>query len=215
MRIGGTARAVMLCLLTALVATNDGCRKAPRAAEYEVLSVYIDSQLASGKSTEPAEAKDKGPTKIVILDTTEFDDKGMEVPSDQNGRPIPWGQFASSLQQDLPALEQATIDAFRKANRKQTTFERSFEITVPYELVKSSEVHSIFKNGGWPAYYKRFPDSQGLLTFSRVGFNADGKQALFYASNNCGGLCGVGKYVVMQKLDGRWRVEKLIRIWIS
>jgi hypothetical protein len=39
------------------------------------------------------------------------------------------------------------------------------------------------KNGGdWLAYYKRYPGASGIVTWSRVGFNADGTEALFYES---------------------------------
>ena len=79
----------------------------------------------------------------------------------------------------------------------------------------SSQLDSIFKNGDWLAYYKRFPGSPGILTFSRVGFSEDGAQALFYVADRCGGLCGGGFYVVMQKRSGHWLIEKEIEMWIS
>jgi len=67
----------------------------------------------------------------------------------------------------------------------------------------------------WPAFYKQFPRSQGLLTFSRVGFSTDGNQAFFYYSNRCEGLCGVGCYVVMQRSGNSWAIDKEITIWVS
>ena len=48
-----------------------------------------------------------------------------------------------------------------------------------------------------------------------MGFNADGTQALFYISNRCGGLCGRGSYVVMEKRDDHWVIEKEIEMWVS
>jgi hypothetical protein len=50
---------------------------------------------------------------------------------------------------------------------------------------------------------------------SKIGFSADGSQALFYATNSCGGKCGTGTYVVMQKSDVSWKVVKEILIWVS
>ena len=40
-------------------------------------------------------------------------------------------------------------------------------------------------------------------------------QALFYASNGCGGKCGTGSYVVMQRIGSNWRVLKEIVFWMS
>ena len=59
---------------------------------------------------------------------------------------------------------------------QQACVRRSFQPSIEYELVDSAQLEPIFKRGGgdWPAYYKRFPGSQGVLTFSRVGFRADG-----------------------------------------
>jgi len=31
----------------------------------------------------------------------------------------------------------------------------------------------------------------------------------------CGGLCGSGMYVVMERRDGRWVITKEIEMWIS
>jgi hypothetical protein len=81
--------------------------------------------------------------------------------------------------------------------------------------VDSTQLDFIFQNGGWPAFYKRFPDSPGILRLSRVGFDADATQALFYTSHTCGGLCAGGEYVVMERRDGRWVIEKEIEMWMS
>jgi len=60
-----------------------------------------------------------------------------------------------------------------------------------------------------------FRGAQGILTFSRVGFRADGTQALFYWSNRCEGLCDTGMYVVLEKRNDRWLIAKEIEMWIS
>jgi hypothetical protein len=92
----------------------------------------------------------------------------------------------------------------------------SFHLSVAYELVDKTEVDSIFNKGGWwTDYYRKYPNSQGILSLSRVGFSPDGKQAVFYASNGCGGKCGTGTYVVMERVDSGWKVAKEILIWIS
>ncbi len=45
----------------------------------------------------------------------------------------------------------------------------------------------------------------------RAGFSPDGKQALFYASNRCGGKCATGSYVVMEKHGSAWKILKDLR----
>jgi hypothetical protein len=50
---------------------------------------------------------------------------------------------------------------------------------------------------------------------SKIGFSADGNQALFYSTNSCGGKCGTETYVVMQRSDAGWKVVKEILIGVS
>jgi hypothetical protein len=156
-----------------------------------------------------------GITRIVIFNQTESDHDGQSVRFDGNGQPIPWAQTALSLQNKAPTLQRTTIDSFRELNKQQAPVRRSFHLVFDYELVNSAQLDSIFKHGDWPAYYQRFPGSPGILTFSRVGFSRDGTQALFYLNGRCGGLCGTGMYVVMEKRNGRWMVETEIEMRVS
>jgi hypothetical protein len=54
----------------------------------------------------------------------------------------------------------------------------------------------------------------GILYFSRV--YSDGEMGIFYFEEyNCGGDCGAGYLVLIQKKAGRWHVVKAYRQWIS
>ena len=76
---------------------------------------------------------------------------------------------------------------------------------------------SIFGTPGdtWGRYYEKYPNSAGLFRLSRVGFNSDGNQAAFYISNHCGGLCGSGYFVIMEKVNSNWKVVQEIQAWVS
>lgn len=206
-----------ICVLLILLVVSASCQKHPSPPEYNVLSAFINSKLASQKGVQPTGPIGNGIARIVIFNTTESDQDGHNVRLDGNGQPIPWAQTASSLQSTVPTLKQATIDAFREVNRQQASLQRSFHPAIDYEVVDTAQLESFFKKGGgdWFAFYKRFPGSRGITTFSRVGFSEDGTQALFYVSNVCGGLCGTGMYVVMEKRNGIWTIEKEIEMWVS
>lgn len=209
---------ILLLLVVGLTTCNRG--RSPvalgdelSAAEYGMFSAYIAGKF-TGTEGKRQVGKDIAKT-VIIFDTTQSGDD--DPLGGENGRPIPWEKTAGSLRKNAPALQQATIDAFREANVQQASLRRSFHLPIDYELVDSTQLESIVKKngGGWPAYYRRFPGSQGILTFSRAGFGADGTQALFYLSNRCGALCGTGEYVVMEKRNGRWVIGKEIEMWIS
>ena len=178
-------------------------------------SAFINAKLAAPKGEESPNSTGDGIAKIAILNQTESNEQRESFLMDGKGQPIPWTQTASSLQSQAPTLRQATLDAFREVNSQQSTFKRSFSLAVNYELANSTQLGSVIRNGGWPAFYKRFPGSPGIVSFSRVGMSGDGTQALFYTSHVCGGLCGGGQFVVMERRDGRWFIEKEIDMWMS
>jgi hypothetical protein len=218
-RMRGRKKAA-ICAIALLLVVTTVCRRIPatttselNAAEYDVFSAYITGKIAGRKAMEPVEAA--GNVKIVVLNVTQSDEYGRNIRLDANGQPTPWAEAAKSLLKKVPLLEPATTDAFRKANAQQASLRRSFDHGIDYELVDSAQLDSIFKSGDWPAYYKQFPGSQGILALSRVGFSADGTQSLFYVTNRCGGLCGAGFYVVMEKRDGGWAIVKEIETWVS
>ena len=213
MQINGKTQAI--CVLVLLLIGSTACNRHPAASEYDVLSAYIDSEFATRKGIQPLEPIGNGVAKIVIRNMTESDESGRDLRMDGKGQPIPWQETASLLQNKAPTLTRKTLDAFREVNRQQAFLQRFFHSDFDYELVDETQLDSIFKAGDWFAFYKRFPGSPGIMAFSRVGFNEDGTQALLYASNTCGGLCGGGYYVLMEKHNGRWVIVKEIEMWIS
>jgi len=205
---------ILLALVLALVSCNRGhsplsSRRELSAAEYAVLTAWIDATF-TGK-----ERVGKGVVKVVIFDTTQPGDD--ELLLDENSQRIPWDKTAESLHKKDPALQTSALEAFRKVNTQGALLRRSLHPAIDYELVSSTQLEPIFceRCGSWPAFYKQFPGSQGLLKFSGVGFSADGTQAFFYFSNICEGLCGTGDYVIMEKRDGRWVIQKDIGMWVS
>lgn len=83
--------------------------------------------------------------------------------------------------------------------------------------MNDSEVNEIFSdpNAGWDFFYKKYPDSQGITTLSRVGFNIDKTKALVYFGTQSDGLAGTGYYVILQKEINRWKIVKKQMLWIS
>ena len=206
----------LILLLVVIVLTTCNRQKGPpptehvemTAGEYEVLSQWIDNKFTTRK-------RGRGLDQVVIFDSTDSDDD--RVLRDNNGQPVPWGKFADSLRAKASSLQQTTIDAYRKANSLPASVRPQLHLSIHCQILSLSQSEVIFGRGGgmWPAFYKQFPHSQGLLTFSRVGFSADGTQAFFYYGNQCEGLCGVGGYVIMQKQGNSWEVDREIAMWVS
>jgi len=179
--------------------------------EYEVVSAYIGGIFTSPNLENRV---GQGIVKLIIANTTQSGED--DLLREDNGQPIPWEKTAKSLQEKAPTLQQTTIDAFREVNVGQASLRPSFHIAINYALLDFDQLNSIPKGGDWwGEFYRRFPGSEGILTLSRVGFNAERTQALFYFSNRCGGLCGAGSYVVMEKRGSDWVISKEIEMWVS
>jgi hypothetical protein len=54
----------------------------------------------------------------------------------------------------------------------------------------------------------------GFITLSSIGFNPSRTQAVFYIGHFCG-LCGGGGYVLMEKVNGKWKFRDMHSTWIS
>jgi hypothetical protein len=65
-----------------------------------------------------------------------------------------------------------------------------------------------------PEFQRKFPHNMGLVALSGVGFNPSQSQAVFYIDHFCG-LCGGGRYVLMEKVSGVWHVRGEHYTWIS
>jgi hypothetical protein len=63
-------------------------------------------------------------------------------------------------------------------------------------------------------FQTRFPNNLGHVAVSRAGLNLDKTEAIFYLDHFCG-LCGGGRYVLMRKTMGAWKVVAERYTWIS
>ena len=126
--------------------------------------------------------------------------------------------FYDDLLKSSSLLLAETVDDLRAKNNEAHAFTRRFDIKRRYVLVSEKEIEDIFKEGGgwWEEFYRRYPESRGFATFSRVGFNDDKTQALVYQAYSCGGLCGGGGYVLLVKVNGVWTNKGTVGpVWVS
>jgi hypothetical protein len=113
-------------------------------------------------------------------------------------------------------LEPETLDDYRAKNRRYHRLNPNLALGVPYVLVSEGQIAKIFKQSrGWDRFYNIYPNSNGILTFSRVGFNAQTNQALVYHGSQTHYLAGVGRYVLLTKKEDIWTVDNTVETWVS
>jgi hypothetical protein len=109
-------------------------------------------------------------------------------------------------------------DTLAAKNNTTYTLERHFDISVKYVLLDKKQLDDLFHadlEKGWDSYWKQYQHATGLLTFSRVAFNAKGDEALLNASEVCGPLCGSGYLFRLKKDKDGWKVVDEQFLWIS
>jgi hypothetical protein len=69
--------------------------------------------------------------------------------------------------------------------------------------------------GANTAFKDTFPNIGILLRLSMPAYSPNKDMAIVYFSEDCGGLCAHGEYVVLRLLNGSWRVTKRLQAWTS
>jgi hypothetical protein len=84
--------------------------------------------------------------------------------------------------------------------------------------ITRTELREIFSSGprGWDEFYRRYPRQRLWIALSPVVFSQDSTQALLYREYHCGGLCGRGDLMWLERrADSKWHVRKRLTYWIS
>ena len=126
-------------------------------------------------------------------------------------------KYVDPLQAKIPDLKmgQITADCLGKSAARLDALELNLQKKVA--LLSRKDMKRLFATDcemGWKTFYKQYPKSTGQVTFSRVGFDDDGKFAAlnFGFKREC--LFGEGHAVFLQKLDGVWRIIYKQSTWV-
>lgn len=113
---------------------------------------------------------------------------------------------AKFLSEKFTSLSQATLDDYGAGNRSASTLQNLFKSKVV--LLTKSEEEEIFKDvKGWEKLRGKY-NSNGVVAFSSVGLNREMNQALVYVDHQRSSLDGVGRYVLLVKANGEWKVTE-------
>jgi hypothetical protein len=145
------------------------------------------------------------PAKVLVIQN--------ETEDEDPGGPTDW----SNVKKELAPASQPAVDDFKARNVKPSAIENKFSVPAKVMFISKAEVERLFAEGGgwWEAFYKQYPKSAGLVTFSNVGFNPEMNYALVYFGYGCGGLCGRGGHMLLIKKEGKWTIEDRLSLWVS
>ncbi len=195
-------RRAILALLTAvavLAAAGWVERKRNADEEYAVYSAYLSEGLLNNAHDWSV----GGPVQVVVEDST-------KVP----GNLRLWLLYVLDGRMHFDQLHISTRASFIVRNLFQTRILPRFVLPSRAKVVLISQSDIQSQSYGSPEFAKKFPHNMGFVTLSGVGFNAARNQAVFYIDHFCG-LCGGGRYVLMERVNGSWQVRDEHYTWIS
>jgi hypothetical protein len=112
-------------------------------------------------------------------------------------------------------LSESLVEDFRQKNFRTYKINPFFDLEIDYVLISQNELNMLFEKDGWAAFYEEYPNSQGITNLSRVGFNHEKSEALFYVGTQSAGLSGIGYFIYLKKENGIWNEYKSKDMWVS
>jgi hypothetical protein len=85
-------------------------------------------------------------------------------------------------------------------------------------MVSAVAIDRMFADGvdtGWERFYRAHPASDGFERYSIAVLTADRREAMILQERSCGGLCGSGALIRLERLKDGWRVVAVTGLWVS
>ena len=122
----------------------------------------------------------------------------------------------TELGQDSPAIDLAAEANFQNRNLQKYPLQDHLNLASKLILISSEDFKKIIGPGlNADSFYAAFPNAQGFLTLSRVGFNPARTQAIVYTAEWKGPLNGTGYLYFLVKSTSLWTIKTKILDWIS
>jgi len=120
------------------------------------------------------------------------------------------------LKQKAPEADPLIFADFQKRNEQQYPLDNQFNLSSKPILLSLVDFGKIVGPDLKPELFRQaFPNAQGYVTLSRVGFNATRTQAVVYVQEWKGPLNGTGYLYLMTKTGNHWTVKTEVMDFIS
>ena len=128
--------------------------------------------------------------------------------------------YYESLKTELPNLDETIFIDFVVKNDSSYHLDNKFIVPAKtVSLITNEETQYLFQakdiNQGWFDFYHKYPDSIGMIDFTRVGLNSAKNQAIVSMGHYYASLGADGVIIYLVKENSSWRIIKTINTWVS
>lgn len=123
-----------------------------------------------------------------------------------------------NLKKHFETLEKETFDDFKLKLLTEDTLTNNFISGKKIVFINSEKIRELFSSvtsDGWENFYKEFGKTQGVTTFSRIGYNKSKTQAFLYHGTQSQWLTGAGYYDLFEFRRGKWFRISSFKAWVS
>lgn len=106
------------------------------------------------------------------------------------------------------------VDDFKNKNAKAYELKNKFSISQSVIIISEKELNEL-NSKGWDAFYKKYPNSSGIIQISRVGLDNNQTQAIVYYGEQSESVEGAGYLIFLTKDKRKWIVKEQVMLWIS
>jgi hypothetical protein len=164
--------------------------------DYAVFRTVIDLHL-----------NNRSDARIAVGRTTEW------PPSEQ----LPLGRLLKYLSSEdpNPLFDSAAIRDFVIKNRQSHSLNR--DSLGRQAILVGRRYVEVVTNGlqDWSEFSSTNQGATGFLSLSRPGYDSSKRRALVYVSLQCGGLCGHGVYLGLERHGRLWSVVSWYEAWVG
>lgn len=193
MKLASILFAASLCAACMRTSAQPAPRSSSDADELAVMALVVDSVLAN--AAEPF---------VVIADSTSNSHLDAE-------------RLASLFPAADPAARAEMVRDFVAKNSAGGPVPSAIPAGA---VIRTFRLQEIFGGSGdfsarWAEFHRRYAPAQGYNTLSRPGFDAPRTHAVVATGTVCGGRCGQGHIVLLERVQGVWRIAARQPTWVS
>ncbi len=112
-------------------------------------------------------------------------------------------------------VPRGALEDWRIVNRSTRPLLRKFKFSYEYQLVARDELDKYDADTFFTKFYEKYPDSNGLISVSSIGFDKAMNTALIHVIHSYGSLGANYYFIFLEKKNGTWGIVKRISTRLS
>jgi hypothetical protein len=120
------------------------------------------------------------------------------------------------LAASMPSIRKETVASYIARNAHPCRLHFRTLARLPVRCLSPQESCALFTaRKTWDIFRNKFRHAAGYQEISLPGLSADSTQMLLCWGCTWGGLAGAGKYILLERANGGWRIVATCEAWVS